>query len=400
VSAVGASAIRPADEEAVAPRPRVWLRMDPLLLLGLLGLAACSLITLKGVGRSLNPSNPMYYAERQAIYFGIGLVLLLVLTRIDYTRLREYKYVFYGLMIALNVVVLGMPKVQGASRWIPLPFFQLQPSEFGKLFLILALAAYAVDRSRRLHERRTTGRIMLLAILPAMIVIPQPDLGTALVYIAIGFAVLFFAGTSWKQLTALLVLFVTATVLVLVVAPATGHHLLKPYQVQRLTGFLHPSHDPSNQTYNITESLTAIGAGGKSGQGVAGATQVNLHFLPAPDTDFIFAVVGETYGFLGAAVVLSLYALVIWRTLRILTMAKNLFGTVIAGGVLAMLMFQVFVNAGMTIGIMPITGVPLPLLSYGGSSVLVTFIAIGLLQSIYVQARMTNASKSRGLVSQ
>ncbi|MFZ0379014.1 MAG: rod shape-determining protein RodA [Solirubrobacteraceae bacterium] len=400
MSAVGASAIRPADEVAAVPRPRVWLRMDPLMLLAALGLAACSLIMLKGEGRSLDPGHPMYFAERQGIYFGIGLALALVLAHVDYSRLREYKYGLYGVMIALNLVVLGMPKVQGAARWIPLPFFQLQPSEFGKVLLIVSLSAFAVDRSRRLHERRTTARIMFLAIVPALIVIPQPDLGTALVYIAVGFAVLFFAGTSWKQLVALAALFVAAIVLVLVVAPDTGHHLLKPYQMQRLTGFLHPSHDPQNQTYNITESLTAIGSGGKTGLGVQGASQVNLHFLPAPDTDFIFAVVGETYGFVGAAVVLSLYALLIWRALRVLTMSKNLYGTLVAGGVLAMLMFQVFVNAGMTIGIMPITGVPLPLLSYGVSSALVTFVAIGLLQSIYVQARMTNASKSRGVVSQ
>jgi rod shape determining protein RodA len=399
VSALGSGAIRPADEVATAPRPRVWLRMDPILFLAALGLAACSLIMLKGEGPSLNSANHMYFLERQAIYFGLGIVVALVLAHIDYSRLREYKYGLYAVMIALNVVVLGMPKVQGAARWIPLPFFQLQPSEFGKVLLIVTLSAFAVDRSRRLHERRTTARIMLLALIPAMLVIPQPDLGTSMVFIAAGFAVLFFAGTSWKQLTALAVLFVAAIVVVLVVAPATGHHLLKPYQMQRLTGFLHPSHDPQNQTYNITESLTAIGSGGKTGLGVQGASQVNYHFLPAPDTDFIFAVVGETYGFVGAAVVLSLYALLIWRALRILTMAKNLYGTLIAGGVLAMLMFQVFVNAGMTIGIMPITGVPLPLLSYGGSSVLVTFIAIGLLQSIYVQARLTAASKSRGLVS-
>ena len=373
--------------------------MDPLLLLAALGLAACSLITLKGATRTLNPGHPLYYVERQGIYFGIGLALSLVLARLDYSRLREYKYGLYGVMIALNLVVLGMPKVQGAARWIPLPFFQLQPSEFGKVLLVVAVSAFAVERSRRLHERRTTARIMLLALLPAMMVIPQPDLGTALVYIAAGFAILFFAGTSWKQLTALVVLFLFAILFVLVIGPATGHHLLKPYQMQRLTGFLHPSHDPRNQTYNILQSLTAIGSGGKTGLGTAGATQVNLGYLPAPNTDFIFAVVGETYGFVGAAVVLSLYALMIWRSLRILTMAKNLYGTLIAGGVLAMLMFQVFINAGMTIGIMPITGVPLPLMSYGGSSVLVTFIAIGLLQSIYIQARMTAASKSRGLVS-
>jgi rod shape determining protein RodA len=399
VSALGSSAIRPADEVTEAPPPRVWLRMDPLLFLAVFGLAACSLIMLKGEGPSLDSANHLYFVQRQAIYFGIGLVVALVLAHFDYSRLREFKYAMYGVMIALNIVVLGMPKVQGAARWIPLPFFQLQPSEFGKVLLILALAAFAVDRSRRLHERRTTARLMLLAIIPAMLVIPQPDLGTSMVFIVVGFALLFFAGTSWKQLTAVVLLFVAAIVIVLVVAPATGHHLLKAYQMQRLTGFLHPSHDPQNQTYNITESLTAIGSGGKTGLGVQGASQVNYHFLPAPDTDFMFAVVGETYGFVGAGVVLSLYALLIWRALRILTMAKNLYGSLIAGGVLAMLMFQVFVNAGMTIGIMPITGVPMPLLSYGGSSVLVTFIAIGLLQSIYVQARLTAASKSRGFGS-
>jgi rod shape determining protein RodA len=229
-------------------------------------------------------------------------------------------------------------------------------------------------------------------------VIPQPDLGTGLVYVAVGFTILFVAGTSWKQLSALAAMFIASVAIVLAGAPALGVHVLKPYQVQRLTGFLHPSHDPRNQTYNITESLIAIGSGQKTGRGVNGASQTNLHFLPENQTDFIFAVVGETYGFAGAALVLSLYALLIWRCIRILTMAKNLYGTVIAGGILAMLMFQVFVNAGMTIGIMPITGVPLPLMSYGGSSVIVTFMSIGLLQSIYIQARMTSAGKSRALL--
>ncbi len=151
-----------------------------------------------------------------------------MLAQIDYSRLREYKYGLYGVMIALNLVVLGMPRVQGAARWIPLPFFQLQPSEFGKVLLIVSVSAFAVDRSRRLHERRTTARIMLLALLPAMLVIPQPDLGTALVYVAAGFAILFFAGTSWKQLTgAAGRCSWLAIVIVLVVAPATGHHLLE-----------------------------------------------------------------------------------------------------------------------------------------------------------------------------
>ena len=183
--------------------------------------------------------------------------------------------------------------------------------------------------------------------------------------------------------------------MVLAVAPAAGVHVLKPYQVQRLTGFLKPSHDPRNQTYQINQSEIAIGSGGKAGRGVAHATQTRLNFLPEHHTDFIFSVVGETYGFAGAALVLSLYALLIWRGLHIRTQAKNLCGALIAGGIMLMLLFQVFVNVGMTVGIMPITGIPAPLLSYGGSSMLVTFMALGLLQSISAQARQLATSKAK-----
>jgi len=386
--------IQPADEAAV-PRPRTLPLFDPLLILGAVGLIACSLLTLKPATAAAVPGHPLYYVERQGIFAAIGLALVLALSRFDYSRLREYKLGLFAMMVALNLVVYGMPPIQHARRWIPLPFLNFQSSEFGKLLVIVALAAFAVDRSRRLHERRTTARIMLLALTAALLVIPQPDLGTGMVYVAVGFSILFFAGTSWKQLTTLVATFVAAITIALVAAPALGVHPLNAYQEQRLTGFLNPSSVPSSATYNIHESLIAIGSGQKTGRGI-NASQTNQGFLPANDTDFVFAAVGETYGFVGAAIVLSLYALLIWRTLRILTMSKNLFGTLIAGGILAMLMFQIFVNVGMTIGIMPITGVPLPLLSYGGSSVIVTFIAIGLLQSIYIQARMATAGKSRG----
>jgi rod shape determining protein RodA len=379
-------------------RGRLFM-FDPLLLLAALGLVACSLITLKGATRHAMPGQPLYYVERQGIYAAIGVLLVLLLSRIDYSRLREYRYGMYGLLIALNIVVYAMPAIRGSRRWIPFPLFQIQSSEFGKILLIASLSAFLVDRARRLTDWSTTARLMLLALIPALIVIPQPDLGTGLVYVAVAFTLLFVAGTTWKQLTALAALFAVAVTFVLAIGPAVGVHVLKPYQVQRLTGFLNPSHDPRDQTYNITESLIAIGSGEKTGRGVAHATQTNLHFLPENQTDFVFAVVGETYGFVGAAVVLSLYALLIWRALRILMRSKNLYGSLIVGGVLAMIMFQVFVNVGMTIGIMPITGVPLPLMSYGGSSVIVTFIALGLLQSIHIQARMTAAGKSRSLVS-
>lgn len=385
--------IEPGQEaQAQANRPRLMLRLDPMLLLAALGLIGCSVLTLH------NAVHKTGLAERQAIYGGLGLIAVLVLSRIDYSRLREYKYGLYAVMVVLNLIVYGMPAVMGARRWIPLPFMQFQSSEFGKLLVIIALSAFAVDRSRRLDERRTTARIMLLALVAAMLVIPQPDLGTGMVYVTIGVAVLFFAGTSWKHLTALVVLFIGALVFALVVGPALGVHPLSHYQEQRLFGFLNPSSDPQGATYNIHQSLIAIGSGEKTGRGIY-ATQTTQGFLSANDTDFVFASVGETWGFVGGAVLLSLYALLIWRTLRILTMAKNLYGTLIAGGILAMLMFQIFVNIGMTIGIMPITGVPLPLMSYGGSSVIVTFIAVGLLQSIYVQARIASSGKARALLS-
>jgi rod shape determining protein RodA len=382
--------IQPADETA-APRLRTLLLLDPMLLLAAAGLVACSMFTLtNAVGGSV--------AQRQGIYGAIGVLLALVVSRFDYSGLRQLKYGLFGLMVLLNLAVYAMPPIQGARRWIPLPFIQLQSSEFGKVLIIIALAGFAVDRSRQLHEWRTTARVMLLALVAAMLVIPQPDLGTGMVYVAIGFSVLFFAGTSFKQLGALVAMFAVSLAIVLAGAPAMGVHVLKPYQVQRLTGFLNPSHNANSQTYQITESLIAIGSGQKTGRGKL-ATQTKLNFLPANDTDFVFAAVGESYGFVGAVVVLSLYALLIWRTLRILTMSKNLFGTLIAAGILAMFMFQIFVNVGMTIGIMPITGVPLPLVSYGGSSVIVTFLSIGLLQSIYAQARLAQAGKGRPLIS-
>ncbi|MGB2711871.1 MAG: rod shape-determining protein RodA [Conexibacter sp.] len=391
--------IRRSVEEVTRTARGPRLMLDPWLLVATLGLVACSLATIKGATRNDVPGSPLFYFERQIGYAVVGLVLMLLLTRFDYSRLREFKLGVYGLLIGLNVLVLGLGSVaRGSRRWIDLPFFQFQPSELGKVLLIVALAGFVVDRSRRFGEREATARLMLLALGPAALVMIQPDLGTALVYVALAMSILFVAGTPGRQLGGLIGLFAVATALVLVAAPAVDVHVLKPYQVERLTGFVNPSHDPADATYQINQSLIAIGSGEKTGRGIEHATQTGLNFLPEHHTDFIFSVVGETYGFAGAALVLSLYALLIWRTLRIVTLAKNLFGALIAGGILAMLMFQIFVNVGMTIGIMPITGVTLPLMSFGGASYLTTFIALGLLQSIHVQGRIAQSSKGRALV--
>ncbi|HEY5198234.1 MAG TPA: rod shape-determining protein RodA [Solirubrobacteraceae bacterium] len=373
-------------------RPRsIALPFDPLLMVAALGLAVCSLVCLGGATAG------HYYTERQGIYFAVGVALMVALARIDYSRLRELKYGLYAILIGSIVLVLGLGRsTLGATREISLPFFSFQASELGKVLLIVFLASAVVDRSRRLSQRETTARVMLLALGPAMLVIAQPDLGSGMVYVVVALAILFVAGTSWKHFAALITLGIVAIALVLVAAPAAGVHVLKPYQVDRLTAFLHPTDNPAQQGYQQIQSKIAIGSGQKTGRGNA-ATQTKLKFVPEDQTDFIFAVIGEQYGFVGAALVLSLYALLIWRTLRILTIAKNLFGALIAGGIVAMFMFQVFVNVGMTVGIMPITGVTLPLLSYGGSSVLTTFLALGLLQSIYVQARTSAALKGRVL---
>jgi rod shape determining protein RodA len=390
-SMLGQAAARPNVRRAFA------LPLDPLLTFAVLALAGFSLMTLNGATSHDVPGSPGYYVDRQAIYFAVGIVAMLVLSRIDYSRLREFKYIIYGLLIVsiLGVMVLGH-SAGGAQREISLPLFNFQASELGKVLLILALPAFIVDRSRKLSERDTTAAVMAAALVPAMIVIAQPDLGSGLVYISIGVMMLFVVGTSWKHLAALAALGAIALTLVLAAFPAAGVHVIKPFQLQRLTAFLHPSDDPNNVGYQQNQSKIAIGSGEKTGRGV-NASETRDHFLPEHGTDFVFASVGEQYGFVGAALVLALYALIIWRALRILTMAKNLFGSLVAGGILAMFMFQVFVNAGMTVGIMPITGVTLPLMSYGGSSVLATLLAVGLLQSIYVQARAAAASKSRVL---
>jgi rod shape determining protein RodA len=377
------------------PRPGRLLRIDPLLLLAVVGLMVCSVYTIGTATADDIPGERYHYVYRQAAYAVIGLLMMLLVSRFDYSRVREWKAGLYSLAIGSILLVLALGGVtRGSRRWIELPFFRFQPSELGKVLLILALSAFVVDRLRRLQDRETTSRIMLLALLPAMLVVIQPDLGTGMVYIAIVLAVLFVAGTKWTHFAALGAIGASAIVLVLVAAPAVGVQVLKPYQEDRLTAFLNPTDNPRKEGYQINQSLTAIGSGGKSGRGSEQATQTKLDFLPEHHTDFVFSVVGEEFGFVGSALVLSLFALLIWRALRILTMSKNLFGALIAGGITAMLMFQIFVNVGMTIGIMPITGVPLPLMSYGGSSVLVTFLAIGLLQSIHAQARDTAAAKS------
>jgi rod shape determining protein RodA len=388
------------DEPRVEPEARPRLaHLDPLLVVAAVGLIGFSVFTLALTTRGDVPGDPYYYAIRQAIYGVVGIALMLGIARMDYSRFRELRVGLYTFIVASIALVFVLGNAtRGSKRWIELPFFTFQPSELAKLLLMLALAGFVIDRARRMPDWQRTARLLLIGLIPAAMVLMQPDLGTALVLGVIALAVLFVAGIKWTHFAFLGGLAVAAIAFVLVLAPAVGITVLHDYQQERLTSFLNPSSDPDDSSYQSNQALIAVGAGGKTGRGDE-ATQTRNDFLPEHHTDFMFAAVGERFGFVGAAFLLSLYALLIWRALRIMTLSKNLYGSMIAGGIAAMLMFQVFVNVGMNLAIMPVTGITLPLMSFGGSSALVTFMAIGVLQSIYVQAQLTSKSRTRRLAA-
>ena len=385
-----------ADERQVGLLERTgFLRVDPYSALAAIALVAASVVVLSLSTQNLNADNPYFFAIRQSIYGVVGIALMFALARFDYSRFRELRVGIYtALLVSIGLVLAAGPTVRGSTRAIELPFFSFQPAEMGKVLLVVAMAGFAIDRARRQTEVQRTARLLLLGIVPAAVVVLQPDLDTALVYGVITLTVIFLAGISWTHFAALGGLALAAVAVVLVIAPAVGAPVLEGYQAERLTAFLNPSDDPSDASYQTNQSLIAIGSGGKTGLG-DDAAQARAGFLPDAHTDFIFAVTAERWGFVGAAFLLSLYALLIWRALRIATLSKNLYGSLIAGGIAAMLLFQVFVNVGTNVGILPVAGIPLPLMSYGGSSVLATFMAIGLLQSVYVQSQLASPSRAR-----
>ncbi len=366
-------------------------RLDWVLMAALAALLAYCLWAIDGITATTGSQT-----HRQLTYAAGGFFVFCCALAIDPDVYRRYQKVLYGGTLALmGYVLVAGTVVRGSRRWIDLGFFQLQPSEFGKVFLTLFLAGFLADRGRRIAEPGTVAATVGLALVPILLVERQPDLGTALVYGAALTAVLFVSGVRWAQLGAFAAAIALMITIVLWAGPALGVDILKPYQQQRLTGFLNPSSDPSGATYNITQSITAVGAGGVRGRGVQGSTQTNLNYLPEHDTDFVFASLAEQRGFVGAAVLLLLYLLVVWRGIRVMASARDAFCAVAAGGIVFAFVFQVFVNVGMTIGIAPITGIPLPFLSVGGSSMVTNFLAIGILQSIHARSVVPRRPRSR-----
>lgn len=363
----------------------VFEHVDVLLVLSALVMAAFGVLMVYSATRGkllASGSDPHYFLTRQATYVAIGVVVMVAVALIDYHRFEELSLVAYGLMLIalLSVMVIGKSAL-GSQRWFQLGSFQLQPSAFASLAIILLGAFYCSRHQGEQLTLRRLGLLLVLAGVPVLLVIKQPDLGSGIIMCVILATILIVAGARARYLLLLAALVVLGVFLVI--------HLgvLKQYQVDRLATFLHQNqhgHSGQSQTlyYNLDQSKTAIGSGGLFGKNLFHGSQTNLAFVPEQQTDFIFTAVGEQLGFVGAASVLGLYGLMVWRILRTAQLAKDPFGRLLCAGVFGYIAFSVFQNAGMTMGIMPITGIPLPLLSYGGSATIAVFAAIGLVLSV------------------
>jgi rod shape determining protein RodA len=361
----------------------VLRRLDWVLLAGLAATAGYGLWAIDGITMHDPGGSSM---TRQALYVFVGGLLFLAALFVDpHTYRSLWRPIYFGTLGLMVFVLAAGAATRGSRRWVDVGFFKFQPSEFGKVLFVLALAGLLAERSRSITSARATLTALGYGVVPILLVFVQPDIGTALVYASALSAVLFIAGVRWWHLGALGAATVITALAVLWLLPAAGVNVLKPYQAARLTGFTHPGNDPRGATYNLRQSITAVGAGGLRGRGVLGATQTRLNYLPEHATDFAFASLAEERGFFGASILLLLYLLIVWRALKIVASAPDMFTAIVAGGLAFMFMFQVFVNAAMTMGIAPITGIPLPFVSVGGSSMITNFLAVGILQAIHLR---------------
>ncbi len=355
--------------------------LDPLLIGATLLISAVSLLMIWSSTHERLQSqgvDEFYFVKRQGAAIFVGLLVMALILAIDYRKLRDFSvFAYAGTVFLLLVVVTPLGSSgRGHQAWFQLPGgFQLQPSELAKFGIIVALAGYANEHRGEMDPWRLTVTIGLAAV-PLGLVMLQPDLGTTMVLGLIVIALLAVAGASVRHLLVLALLGLTFVVAVVNVG------VLKQYQVDRLTSFVSQGSDKQNKTYNTDQSKIAIGTGGFDGRGLGNGPQTGGGFVPEQHTDFIFTAVGEEFGFLGGTALLALFAIVIWRTWRAAILARDFFGTLVCVGVLAMLGFQIFENMGMTMGIMPVTGIPLPLMSYGGSSTITTFACIALVANV------------------
>lgn len=354
---------------------RLYRNLDKILLLVTLAIFIIGLSSIYSATYTEDSGMMKSLVWKQLIWMSVGLALLFIIVNIDYQRFIDWSYILFGLNILLLVILLFHGRTKfGAQRWFAIGGFGFQPSEFVKLTFILALSSYLGDRAKFSYKASDLPVSFLIALVPLILIYMQPDLGTALMLIPILISMLLVRGIKIKHLSVIIGLGLLSVPFL--------WHMLKDYQKERLSVFINPNADPLGAGYTMIQSRIAIGSGFFLGKGWLSGTQNQLNFLPERHTDFIFSVVGEEGGFIGCLLLIGLFCVLIYRGLKIARTTADTYGRLIATGVVAMLACQVIVNIGMASGFMPVVGLPLPLVSYGGSSLITTMISIGLLLSV------------------
>lgn len=366
-----------AAREAVSERRQN--RPDWILFVTMVALAVFGLVMIYSATRSAGSVS----MERQMIFVAAGIVLYMVASMIDYREYRAVTPYLYGATLLALAAVFLFPERQGAQRWIDLPLFDLQPAEVAKVVVVLALASILAPHSRDDARPDLTwtkiGLVLVTVAVPAALIYQQPDLGTMIVFVFTMMAMLFAAGASWRQLTTL----AGSGALVVAFLLQTGR--IAEYQLNRIRVLVNPEVDPQGIGYNLRQSKLAIGSGQLTGTGLFRGDQTNFQYVPEQETDFIFTAVAEQLGFLGGILVLVAFMILMWRVLVIASNARDRFGALITVGVASTLMFHIFINIGMTMGITPVTGLPLPFLSLGGSAFISLAFALGIVNSIWLR---------------
>ena len=359
---------------------RFLRRLDYPLLFASLAIIIYSLIIISSATHINSPNEErFYFVQRQGLFAVINIVLAALFLNFDYRGLQQYgkKIYVFNLIMLIAVMLVGTSAL-GAQRWINIGPISIQPSEFSKLLMIICMAALLESRMGMFNKLRDLVPVAIYMGIPFILVLKQPDLGTSLVFMAIFFGMIIACGIRWRILIGIMMAGIASF-------PILWNYVLKDYQKTRLYVFLDPNVDPLGSGYHIIQSKIAIGSGMLFGKGIFQGTQSQLNFLPENHTDFIFAVVGEEFGFVGAAILLILYLIVMWRGILIAKTAGDTFGRLLAVGITSMLAFHILVNVGMTTGIMPVTGIPLPLMSYGVSALTTNIFAIAILENINIR---------------
>lgn len=388
-----------ASDAAVAPqRDRgggYWRDLDWILLIAALALSLMGSLLVWSASRAdlASESDPQSYLKRHLINIGVALVLGFIASRINYRLLRAYTPVVYvaSMILLLVPFVPGLGvTIAGARAWIDVPLgLTIQPSEFAKITVILMMAALLSERRDREEEPSAQDVLLALVVaaIPTAIILVQNDTGTVLILAAVSLSIVAVSGVPTRWLVGL----IGAAILGVLASIQLG--LLQEYQVDRLTSFINPDDDVSASAYNANQARIAIGGGGLDGYGLFEGPQTQGNFVPVNESDFIFTVAGEELGFLGSALLIVLMAVILWRAVLIAWKADDLYGRLVATGVAAWLAFQMFENIGMTLGIMPITGIPLPFVSAGGTSMMATWLALGLLQTVRLHSLAVQRSE-------